>query len=38
MSDAGIMVIFILFHAGGFHCFKHDEHCRQDPAKKKNLD
>ena len=23
MSDAEIMVILILFHSGGFHCFKH---------------
>lgn len=23
MSDAEIMVIFILFHSGGFRCFKH---------------
>lgn len=23
MNDAGIMVIFILFHLGGFCCFKH---------------
>ena len=23
MSDAEIMVIFILLHSGGFHCFKH---------------
>lgn len=23
MSDAEIMVIFILFHSGNFHCFKH---------------
>ena len=23
MSDAEIMVILILFHSGGFRCFKH---------------
>ena len=23
MSDAEIMVILILFHSGGFHCFKY---------------
>ena len=28
MSDAEIMVILILFHSGGFRCFKHYYNCR----------
>lgn len=28
MSDAEIMVILILFHSGGFRCFKHYYVCK----------